>query len=109
MSETHHFGVDKLGRLYAWGEGYGKTPTFIKQDKNVIDVTKDYYLADDGKVRTLKEDTEIKLSLNEYDPSKDPVCVEEKVVQISGRNRPLTSFRRISEEYSVMEKTHLDS
>lgn len=63
--------------------GYGKVPKLAKKDKNVTDVTKSYYLSSDGMLRKLLDDTEIKLSLNEYDPSEEPVLVTDRIVQIS--------------------------
>ncbi|MBO5478752.1 MAG: cadherin-like beta sandwich domain-containing protein [Clostridia bacterium] len=77
------FAIDKMGRVYAFGEKYSKIPTLLSIDKNVIDITPNYYLADDGIVRKLSDNEEIHLSLNEYDPSSIPVYEEERVVQIS--------------------------
>ncbi len=87
-NENKSYAITSEGKVYAWGAGYGKSPVLLSMDKNVIDITKTYYLADDGKVRTIpteKEDTEgkeINLSLNEYEPGTKPEIVEEKVVQI---------------------------
>lgn len=71
------------GEVYAWGEGYNKVPALIENDKNIIDISKNYYLSDDGVVRKLKDNEEIKLSLNEYDPSEAPILEKENIVQIS--------------------------
>ncbi len=71
------------GEVYAWGEGYGKAPSLIEKDKNIVDISKNYYLSEDGIVRKLENDEEIKLSLNEYDPSEPAVLVNEKIMQIS--------------------------
>lgn len=77
------FAITTKGELYAFGEGFGKVPKLIQKNKNVIDVTKTFYLSDDGIVRKLADDTEIKLSLNEYDPSEEPVLVTDRIIQIS--------------------------
>lgn len=103
-SENSSFAIDKNGKVYAWGEKFSKTPNLLtlqktveetieengkekvveKQvDLNIIDISKNYYLADDGIVRKLEDNKEIKLSLNEYDPAKEPVLIEERVVQIA--------------------------
>lgn len=50
--------------VYAFGEGYTKVPEIIKDDKNVIDISQNYYLADDGIVRKLADDTEITVNSN---------------------------------------------
>ncbi len=77
------FGITTNGELYAWGDGYGKVPKLLNKNKNIVDVSKNYYLSDDGIVRKLNDDTEIKLSLNEYDPSEEPILVQDKIIQIS--------------------------
>ncbi len=88
-TENTSFAITSEGKVYAWGSGYSKSPVLLSMDKNVIDITKTYYLADDGKVRTIpteKEDTEgkeIKLSLNEYEMGMEPEIEEDKIVQIS--------------------------
>ena len=87
--ENTSFAITSEGKVYVWGNGYGKSPVLLNIDKNVIDIGKTYYLADDGIVRTIpkaKGDTEgkeIKLSLNEYEPGTDPVIEEDRIVQIS--------------------------
>ena len=53
------YAINKEGKVYAWGEGYSKTPTLQNKNKNIIDITKNYYLADDGKIRRLIDDTEV--------------------------------------------------
>lgn len=95
------FAITKTGEVYVWGEGYTKSPVLKKIEKtvkiineegveetikttfNVVDISKNYYLADDGIVRKLEDNSEIKLSLNEYDPSEAPVLIEERIMQIS--------------------------
>ena len=99
--ENTSFAITKAGEVYVWGEGYTKTPVLKKIEKelketneageeitnkirfNVVDISKNYYLADDGIVRKLEDNSEIKLSLNEYDPSEAPVIIEERIVQMS--------------------------
>ena len=82
-SSNTSFAINKEGQVYAWGEGYTKIPTLLTIKQNVIDISKSYYLSDDGIVRRIKDNAEIKLSLNEYAQSEEPVCVEEKVMQMS--------------------------
>ena len=57
--ENTSFAISKKGEIYAWGEGYTKTPTKKDITENVINVTKKYYLAEDGKVRKLADRQEI--------------------------------------------------
>lgn len=59
------FAIDIQGMVYAFGEGYTKVPTIIKNDKNVIDISKNYYLSEDGVVRKLADNTEIIIASNE--------------------------------------------
>lgn len=78
------FAIDKDGKTYGFGEGYGKTPALIKKDKNIIDISKKYYLTDEGKVYRLNDDEEIKLSYNNYEPWEDPIYIEnDKIMQMS--------------------------
>ncbi len=81
--ENTSFAITTDGKVYAWGLGYSKTPKLLSIEQNVIDIDGDYYLATDGKVRQISDKQEIKLSLNEYDPSTEPEYVEESIVQIS--------------------------
>jgi len=77
------FAINSTGKIYAWGEGYTKIPAIISINANVIDLGKTYYLADDGKVRTIKNNTEIQLCLRQ-NPNPEIVEIEnEKIVQIS--------------------------
>lgn len=68
------FAIDKQGSLYAWGEGYTKTPTLQKITENVINVTKKYYLSEDGKVRKIADKQEIAIFKEEAE--------NERIVQI---------------------------
>lgn len=81
--ENTSFAINKDGKVYAWGNGYTKTPAMLNIDTNVIDISKNYYLSVDGKVRKLVDNTIISLSLNEYDPAGEPELEEEKIVQMS--------------------------
>ena len=47
--ENTSFAIDKQGKAYAFGEGYGKVPSLIAKDKNIIDISKNYYLTDERK------------------------------------------------------------
>lgn len=100
------FGITAKGELYAWGEGYGKVPKLIEKNKNVTDVTKTYYLSDDGIVRKIADDTEIKLSLNEYDPSEEPVLVQDRIVQISEGTDHLLALSASGRIYSYGTNTY---
>lgn len=53
------YAINKDGKVYAWGEGYSKTPVLQNKNKNIIDITKNYYLSDDGNLRKISDDTEI--------------------------------------------------
>lgn len=86
--------------------GYGKVPKLIGKDKNVTDVTKSYYLSSDGIVRRLLDDTEIKLSLNEYDPSEEPVLVTDRIVQISEGTDHLLLLASSGRVYSYGTNTY---
>ncbi len=83
------YAITSEGKVFAWGAGYGKTPVLLSMNKNVIDIGRTYYLADDGIVRTIPtsleeaEGTQIELSLNEYEIGTRPVIEEERIVQIS--------------------------
>lgn len=84
------FAINKDGKVYAWGESYTKLPSILEINKNVIDIGRTYYLADDGKVRTIADNEIIELSYNEYEPWEEPVIIEEKIVQMSeGKNHLL--------------------
>lgn len=48
-SRNASFAIDKQGKAYAFGEGYGKVPSLIEKDKNIIDISKSYYLTDERK------------------------------------------------------------
>ena len=77
------FAINNQGQVYAWGTKYSKVPTLLGIDKNVIDISMNYYLSDDGAVREISSNTAIMLSLNETLPSELPVIENEKIVQIS--------------------------
>ena len=77
------FAITEEGKVYAWGNGYTKTPTLLEIERNVVDIGVNYYLADDGIVRNIESNTAIMLSLNETLPSELPVIENEKIVQIS--------------------------
>lgn len=46
--------IDKDGKAYAFGEGYGKVPSLIEKDKNIIDISKNYYLSSERKSIQIK-------------------------------------------------------
>jgi len=116
--ENTSYAITKTGEVYAWGEGYTKSPvlkTIEKEVKitneegqevtnkialNIVDISKNYYLADDGIVRKILDNEEIKLSLNEYDPSEAPVLVEERIVQISEGTDHLLLLGKSGKVYS---------
>ena len=112
------YGITKTGEVYAWGEGYSKEPVQKKIEKtekevkaegeeetktirfNVVDITKNYYLAEDGKVRKIVDNREIKLSLNEYDPSEVPEIIEERIMQIEEGEDHLLLLGKTGRVYS---------
>lgn len=112
------YGITKTGEVYAWGEGYSKEPVQKKIEKtekevkaegeeetktirfNVVDITKNYYLAEDGKVRKIVDNKEIKLSLNEYDPSEVPEIIEERIMQIEEGEDHLLLLGKTGRVYS---------
>lgn len=74
--------------------------------KNVVDLGKEYYLSTDGIVRCIKDNTDIKLSLNEYDPSLPPVFVEEKVMQMSEGEDHVLMLGESGKIYSYGKNTY---
>ena len=58
--------ITQNGKVYAWGSGYTKQPEEISIEENIVDITKNYYLTDEGKVKSLNGDREILLMLREY-------------------------------------------
>ena len=81
--ENTSYAITEEGHVYEWGEGYTKTPVLNDYLENITDIGRSYYLRTDGLVRCIKDNSIIRLSINEYDPSLPPVFVEEKVMQIS--------------------------
>ncbi len=77
------FAIDYNRKIYAWGEGYTKSPALISINANVIDLGKTYYLADDGKVRTISNNLEINLSLRQNPNPEIVEIVNDKIVQMS--------------------------
>ena len=93
------FAITQEGKVYAWGESYTKVPTLLNIT-NVVDISNNYYLSDDGIVRSLKDSKEITLSLNEYDPSQEPVLENEKIMQISEGTNHLLLLAQSGRIYS---------
>ena len=77
------YAITNTGGVYAFGEGYTKTPTILNKTKNIIDITKNYYLTDENKVYRISDDEEVKLSFNEYQPWEEPIFADDKIMQIS--------------------------
>ena len=77
------YAITNTGGVYAWGEKYTKKPAILNKAKNIIDISKNYYLTDENKVYRILDDEEIKLSFNEYEPWEEPVLVDDKVMQMS--------------------------
>ncbi len=102
--ENTSFAITKEGKVYAWGAGYSKTPSLLGLDENVIDIDGDYYLADDGIVRTIKDKKEIQLSLNEY--SEEPIIENEKIVQISAGVDHILMLSESGRVYSYGKNTY---
>ncbi len=100
------FAITEEGKVYAWGANYSKVPTVLEIDKNVIDITANYYLADDGIVRTVGSNTAIMLSLNEIDPSELPVIETEKIVQISEGTDHILMLGESGRVYSYGSNTY---
>ena len=91
------FAIDEEGKVYAFGEGYDKLPIVLGIDKNVIDITANYYLADDGIVRALSTDDEIKISL---DGTEDAIVEDAQIVQISEGTDSLLLLGKDGKVYS---------
>ncbi len=67
------YAITKEGKVYAWGENYGKTPSLINIEENVIDIGNKYYLTAEGKVKKVKDNSEIKIETVTTNPSTDDV------------------------------------
>ena len=100
------YAIDGSGKVYAFGEGYSKLPTAIEKDKNIIDISKNYYLSSDGKVYRISDDEQIMLSYNEYEPWEDPVYVEDKVMQISEGTDHLLLLGKTGNVYSYGQNVY---
>lgn len=48
-SQNTSYAITNMGQVYAWGDGYTKTPTILSKAKNIIDISKNYYLSDERK------------------------------------------------------------
>jgi len=84
------FAINNKGEVFAWGEGYTKIPQKIDINYNVVDISRNYFLSDDGIVRTLSGNSEIKLCLRQNPNPEILEIVNEKIVQISeGTNHVL--------------------
>ena len=81
------YAIDRSGRVYVWGYGYTKIPKILENNKNIIDISNNYYLADDGKVRKLNDNQEIAQTL-------------ERVIQISEGTDNLLILQENGEVYS---------
>lgn len=100
------FAISNSGKVYAWGDGYTKKPEMLNIEHNVIDVTKGYYLSDDGVVRKLSDNLEILLSLNEYDPALTPVVIDERIMQISEGTNHVILLGESGKVYSYGDNTY---
>lgn len=99
-TDNTSYAIDKQGKAYAFGDGYSKTPTLINKDKNIIDISKNYYLTCEGKVYRLSDDEQIMLSYNEYEPWEDPIYVEDKIMQMSEGTDHLLLLGKTGNVYS---------
>ena len=69
--------------MYAWGKGHTKVPVENENLEEVAYIGTNYYLSQDVIVRCIKDNSIIRLSLNEYDPSEPAECLEERIMQVS--------------------------
>lgn len=81
--ENTSFGIDKEGNIYQWGQGYTKKPELNKNLKGAVEIGINYYLMPDGIVRSIKDNSTLQLSLNEYNPAEAPEIIEEKIMQMA--------------------------
>ena len=100
------FAINEEGKVYAWGEGYTKVPKLLEKDNNIIDIGRKYYLADDGKVRSILDDREIMLSYNEYENVEEPEFIDEKIVQMSEGINHILLLGSSGNVYSYGENTY---
>ncbi|MCI8519450.1 MAG: hypothetical protein HFJ51_05195 [Clostridia bacterium] len=68
------FAITTSGKVYAWGEGYTKSPELLENEGNVIDISKNYYLLEDGILR------------KNIDNEKIEINGKERIIQISEGN-----------------------
>lgn len=89
------FAIDSNGVMYAFGNGYTKTPTSIINNKNVIDASKTYYLTDEGKVIKTVTNEEIKISSNGITEE------QERIMQISEGTNHILLLGESGKVYSL--------
>ena len=65
------FAITISGRVYAWGEKYTKSPELLEDKGNIINISMNYYLLEDGSVRKNANNEEVEIS------------TKEKIIQIS--------------------------
>lgn len=94
------YAIDKNGNIYAWGEGYSKSPELLKIEKNIIDISKNYYLSDDGKVRKISNNEEI--IINDNSQTSEDL---KRVIQISEGENSLFMLEETGNVYSYNEET----
>ncbi len=100
------FALDNKGIVYAWGEGYTKIPQKLSINYNVIDISRNYFLADDGKVRTLTGNSEIQLCLRQNPDPEILEIVNEKIVQISEGTNHLLLLSESGKIYSYGDNVY---
>ena len=55
------YAITQNGKVYAWGEGYGLTPTLLELENKIIDISKNYALDIEGNVYNLETNTRLEI------------------------------------------------
>ena len=110
--ENTSFAITSDGKIYAWGEGYTKSPKELEVTSSnneftkVIDISKNYFLAEDGIVRKLSDQSKIELSSDNSASNKNPTIVNTRVVQISESNDMLVMLGEDGRVYTYGTNTY---
>lgn len=94
------FAIDKNGVVYSFGYGYTKTPGILIKNENVVDISRSYYLTDEGEVKKLSDKTKVEINLDENKK------VEEKIMQISEGTNHLLLLGISGRVYGSLDNTY---